>query len=317
MDLFYPLQWFADFVVYGLLGLARGGALADSANFAVYDVLKIFVLLGAMMYAVSYARTYASPERVRRTLGGKSGLLFNLLAALLGVLSPFCSCSSIPLFIGFLQAGVPLGVTFSFLITSPLVDAAAVAVLLGSFGLDATLLYVSFGVLIGTLAGYSLGLLKLESLVEGIPGFKANKNKEAGMKRGERAAFAWRETKDIFKRVWVYVVIGVSIGALFHGYAPEGLLAEYANNWLAVPIATLVGVPLYSNVIGMIPIAQSLVTKGLPIGTALAFLMSVTALSLPQIVILQRVLKPKLLALFVGIVWASIILVGYALNALL
>jgi uncharacterized protein len=322
VDIFYPLQWIADKLTYGVFGIEPDTHLAASVNFIIYDVMKIFVLLGVMIFAISYIRTYITPEKTRKVLGGKKGLRYHLMASLIGTVSPFCSCSSVPLFIGFVEAGVPLGVTFSFLITSPLVNEAAVAVLWATLGFKATAIYVVSGILLGVLGGYLIGLLKLERYVENFVykikvGQQTTEHENTRVK--ERAGAAFEGVKDIVGRVWIYVIIGVSIGGLFHGYAPEGILEKYAgeDNLLAVPIAVLVGVPLYSNVMGMIPIMESLIGKGLPIGTALAFLMSVTAVSLPEMVILKKVLKKELIAVFVSIVAVSIIFTGYLFNLLL
>jgi uncharacterized protein len=322
VDIFYPLQWIADKLTYGVFGIEPDTHLAASVNFIIYDVMKIFVLLGVMIFAISYIRTYITPEKTRKVLGGKKGLRYHLMASLIGTVSPFCSCSSVPLFIGFVEAGVPLGVTFSFLITSPLVNEAAVAVLWATLGFKATAIYVVSGILLGVLGGYLIGLLKLERYVENFVykikvGQQTTEHEKTRVK--ERAGAAFEGVKDIVGRVWIYVIIGVSIGGLFHGYAPEGILEKYAgeDNLLAVPIAVLVGVPLYSNVMGMIPIMESLIGKGLPIGTTLAFLMSVTAVSLPEMVILKKVLKKELIAVFVSIVAVSIIFTGYLFNLLL
>jgi uncharacterized membrane protein YraQ (UPF0718 family) len=322
VDFFYPLQWIADKLTYEVIGISPDTRLAASVNFVIYDIMKIFVLLAVMIFVVSYLRTYITPERTRQVLGSKQGLKYYFLASLIGTVTPFCSCSSVPIFIGFVEAGVPLGVTFAFLITSPLVNEAAVAALWATLGLKATVLYVISGVALGVLGGYLIGLLKLEKYVEDFVykmkvGKQSTEDQKLTMK--ERAEYAFESVKDIVGRVWIYVIIGVSIGGIFHGYAPEGILEKYAgkDNLLAVPIAVLIGVPLYSNVMAMIPIIESLIGKGLPIGTALAFLMSVTAVSLPEMIILRKVLKKELIAIFVSIVAVSIIFTGYLFNILL
>jgi uncharacterized membrane protein YraQ (UPF0718 family) len=322
VDIFYPLQWIADKLTYEVIGISPDTRLAASVNFVIYDIMKIFVLLAVMIFVVSYLRTYITPERTRQVLGSKQGLKYYFLASLIGTVTPFCSCSSVPIFIGFVEAGVPLGVTFAFLITSPLVNEAAVAALWATLGLKATVLYVISGVALGVLGGYLIGLLKLEKYVEDFVykmkvGKQSTEDQKLTMK--ERAEYAFESVKDIVGRVWIYVIIGVSIGGIFHGYAPEGILEKYAgkDNLLAVPIAVLIGVPLYSNVMAMIPIIESLIGKGLPIGTALAFLMSVTAVSLPEMIILRKVLKKELIAIFVSIVAVSIIFTGYLFNILL
>jgi uncharacterized protein len=322
VDVFYPFQWFADKLTYEILGIAPDTRLASSVNFIIYDILKILVLLVVMIFAVSYIRTYVTPEKTRKVLGGKKGLQYHLLASMLGVVTPFCSCSSVPLFIGFVEAGIPLGVTFSFLITSPLVNEAAVAALWATLGLKATLIYVVSGIILGVFGGYVVGLLKMEKYVADFVykikvGEQSKKPEELSIK--ERASIAFDNVKDIVGKVWIYIIIGVTLGGIFHGYAPEGILAKYAgkNNLLAVPIAVVIGIPLYSNVMGMIPIVESLIGKGLPIGTALAFLMAVTALSLPEMIILKKVLKNELIGTFVLIVTISIIFTGYLFNILL
>lgn len=322
VDIFYPLQWIADKLTYEVFGIAPDTHLAASVNFVIYDVMKIFLLLGVMIFFISYLRTYITPERTRKVLGNKKGIKYYFLASLLGTVTPFCSCSSVPIFIGFVEAGVPLGVTFSFLITSPLVNEAAVAALWATLGLKATVIYVVSGVILGVLGGFLIGFLKLERYVEDFVykikvGQQTVKPEELTVK--ERVSIAFENVKDIVGRVWIYVIIGVSIGGIFHGYAPEGILEKYAgkDNLLAVPIAVLIGVPLYSNVMAMIPIVESLIEKGLPIGTSLAFLMSVTAVSLPEMIILKKVLKKELIAIFVSIIAISIIFTGYLFNILL
>ncbi len=319
VDIFFPFQWIADKVSYDLFNLVQGTHLADSLNFIIYDVLKIFFLLIFMIFLVSYIRSYITPEKTRKLLGGKKGVLFNFIASLVGIVTPFCSCSSVPLFIGFVEAGVPLGVTFSFLITSPLVNEAAIAVLWAIFGLKLTIIYVISGVLIGVIGGYIIGLLKMEKHVaDFVYKIKSKELKEQKQTQKNRLTFAKNEVKTIFKKVWVYVIAGVTLGGIFHGFAPEGILAKYAgNSLLGVPIATLIGIPLYSNVMGMIPIIESLVAKGLPLGTALAFLMAVTALSLPEIIILKKVLKKKLIITFVLVTGIAILITGYLFNFLI
>ncbi|MCO5382251.1 MAG: permease [Methanosarcina barkeri] len=322
VDIFYPLQWIADKLTYEVFGIAPDTNLGASVNFIIYDVMKIFVLLTVMIFFISYLRTYITPEKTRKVLGGKKGLQYHLLASLIGTITPFCSCSSVPIFIGFVEAGVPLGVTFSFLITSPLVNEAAVAALWATIGLKATLIYVISGTLLGVFGGYFIGLLKMEKYVADFVyrikvGDQAKKPEDLNIK--ERATISYESVKDIVGKVWIYVIIGVALGGIFHGYAPEGILAKYAgkDNPFAVPIAVLIGVPLYSNVMAMIPVIESLIGKGLPIGTALAFLMAVNAISLPEIIILKKVLKNRLIGAFVLIITVSIIFTGYLFNIIL
>jgi uncharacterized membrane protein YraQ (UPF0718 family) len=322
VDVFYPLQWIADKLTYEVFGIGPDTRLGASVNFVIYDVMKIFTLLAFMIFVVSYIRTYITPEKTRKMLGGKKGLHYHLLASLIGAVTPFCSCSSVPIFIGFVEAGVPLGVTFSFLITSPLVNEAAVAALWATIGLKATLYYAVSGILLGVFGGYIIGLLKMEKYVADFVynikvGDPTKKPEDLNIK--ERAASAYESVKDIVGKVWIYVIIGVTLGGIFHGYAPEGILAKYAgkDNPLAVPIAVLIGVPLYSNVMAMIPVVESLIGKGLPVGTALAFLMAVNAISLPEIIILKKVLKNKLIGVFVLVITVSIIFTGYLFNIIL
>ncbi|PAV13023.1 hypothetical protein ASJ81_18950 [Methanosarcina spelaei] len=322
VDIFYPLQWIADKLTYEVFGIAPDTHLGASVNFIIYDVMKIFILLAFMIFVVSYIRTYITPEKSRKILGGKKGLHYHLLASMIGVVTPFCSCSSVPIFIGFVESGVPLGVTFSFLITSPLVNEAAIAALWATLGLEATLIYVISGILLGVLAGYLIGLLKMEKYVADFVykvkvGDQSKKPEELNIM--ERAAIAYDSVKDIVGKVWIYVIIGVTLGGIFHGYAPEGILAKYAGkgNPFAVPIAVAIGVPLYSNIMAMIPIVESLIGKGLPVGTALAFLMAVNGISLPEIIILKKVLKNELIGAFVLIMTISIIFTGYLFNIIL
>ncbi len=319
VDVFYPFQWIADKLTYDFFNVTKETHLAGSVNFIIYDVLKIFFLLVFMIFLVSYIRSYITPDKTRKLLGGKKGIFFNLIASLVGTITPFCSCSSVPLFIGFVEAGVPLGVTFSFLITSPLVNEAAVAVLWGIFGFKLTMIYVISGVLIGVIGGYIIGLMKMEKyVVDFIYKIKSRELKEEKKNWKDRILFAKNEVRTIFSKVWIYIIGGVTLGGIFHGFAPEGILAKYAGSSLfGVPIATLIGIPLYSNVMGMIPIVESLVSKGLPVGTALAFLMAVTALSLPEIIILKKVLKRKLIITFVAVVGIAILITGYLFNLLI
>jgi len=314
------LQPFADLVVYRWLGLTKGTHLADALNFYIFDVIKIFLLLTTIIFVVSIIRSFFPPEKTRKFLSRKHGWVGNILAALLGIVTPFCSCSAVPLFIGFLESGVPLGVTLSFLISSPTVNEVALVMLLGLFGWKIAGLYVASGVVIAIVAGIVLGRLKLERYVEEYvyqtklgsvdvqqPTFK------------QRFVDAWEYTKQILKKVFPWVLVGVGAGALIHGYVPVDWLAKVAGrgNPFAVPIAVLVGVPLYSNAAGAIPIVQALTAKGVPIGTALALMMAVTALSLPEAVILRKVMKLRLLGIYFGVVALAIVAVGYLFNAVI
>jgi hypothetical protein len=321
MDLFNFVKIFADWLVYNLFNLKQGSILGEALNFFVYDSIKIFILLAVIIFAVSFIRTYLSPERVKKILASKFEFFGNMIASTIGIFTPFCSCSAVPLFIGFVESGVPLGVTFSYLIAAPLINEVAAVLLLGLFGWKIALLYIASGWIISVFAGFILGKMKLEKYVEDYV-YKIKMNKGLnGYKKSykERAREAFSETKSIIKKVFPYVLIGVGIGAFIHGYAPENLLASIAgkDNWFAVPIAVLIGVPLYSNAAGVIPIVSSLIEKGLPLGTALAFMMAVVALSLPEMIILRKVLKIRLLMIYIAILSIGIIFTGYLFNLLL
>lgn len=321
MDIFAPVQWFADWLVYAIFGIIKGTSLGSTVNFFVYDTIKILILLAVIIFAVSLIRSYFPPEKTKKFLSkAKFPIANNFLAALVGIVTPFCSCSAVPLFIGFVEAGVPLGVTFSFLISAPMVNEIALVLLWGLFGWQIALIYIVSGVVIATLAGWILGKLKLERWVEGfVYKIKVAQSDEKKMTVGDRVEYAKKYTIDIVKSVWIYIVIGVGLGALMHGYAPSDLLAKYAgpDNFFAVPLATLVGIPLYSNAAGTIPIVSVLIDKGMAMGTALAFMMAVTALSLPEFIILKKVLKMKLIITYASIVGVGIIFTGYLFNFLI
>jgi hypothetical protein len=313
------LEEFAHWLVAGVLGVGTG-QLADALEYFFYDVIKVFLLLVAMVFLVSVLRTFVTRQKVKKLLGGKKEGVGNVLAALLGVPTPFCSCSAVPMFIGFVEAGVPLGVTFSFLIASPMVNEVAVALLLGLFGWQITALYIGAGLAVAIVGGILIGRMGLEGEVEPfVYGVKAKKVKERGMKWGERLEFAKQQTVGIVVKVAPYLVLGIGLGAAIHGFAPVGWLANVAGpgNPLAVPVAVLIGIPLYSNAAGTLPIVQALMAKGMALGTALAFMMSVTALSLPEMIILRKVLKPKLIAVFAGTLALSFILIGWLFNLLM
>lgn len=314
------LQNFADWVTYTVFQLAPSTALAGAVNFFIYDTLKIFLLLSVIIFAISLLRSYFPPEKTKQILSHKRELWGNISASLLGIVTPFCSCSAVPLFIGFLEAGVPLGVTLSFLISSPMVNEIAVILLWGLFGWKIALLYMATGILVAVISGYILGKLHLEHLVEEfVYQTKVGSQPIEAMSTRDRFYYAKDYTKEILKKVWLYIVFAIGIGAVIHGYAPENFLAEYAgkDNYLAVPLAVIIGIPLYSNAAGMVPIAYTLMEKGMSMGTVLAFMMAVTALSLPEFIILRNVLKPKLIAIFAGILFVAITLTGYLFNAIL
>jgi len=321
MDLFYFIQIFANWLVYSLLNLQQGSVLGEAINFFIYDSIKIFILLAVIIFAVSYIRTYLAPENVKKILSKKFEIFGNMTASTIGIFTPFCSCSAVPLFIGFVESGVPLGVTFSYLIAAPLINEVAAALLWGLFGWKIALLYIASGWIISVVAGFILGKMHLEKHVEDYV-YKIKIKQDLKLQKKlqkERLRDAYEEVKLIIKKVFPYVLIGIAIGAFIHGYAPENLLTNIAGkgNWFAVPIAVLIGVPLYSNAAGVLPVISSLIEKGLPLGTALAFMMAVVALSLPEIIILRKVLKPKLLIIYVAIVTAGIIFTGYLFNWIL
>lgn len=322
--LYSQLQPLADSLTFGLLGLDPASPLGSALNFFVYDVPKILLLLGGMIFLVTLLQTFISPERVRLLVNRTPGGAGNLLAALFGALTPFCSCSSVPLFIGFIQAGVPLGVTFSFLITSPIMNEVAFVMLLGLFGWKVALLYLASGITIGVVAGLILGRLHLERYVEPfVQQTRATANRTVILTERrtwpDRFEQSLDATRDIIAKVWIYVVIGIAIGAAIHGYVPQDALVDLMGRgaWWSVPAAVLLGIPLYSNAAGVIPIVSALLDKGAALGTALAFMMAVVALSLPEIIILRRVLKPRLIAIFVGVVALAITLTGYLFNLLI
>ena len=315
------LKEFASYVTYGLMKLEQGSRLGDAIEFLIYDTIKIFLLLSVIIFVVSIIRSYFPPERTKRLLMHKKEFMGNILAALLGVVTPFCSCSAVPLFIGFVEAGVPLGVTFSFLISSPMVNEIAVVLLWGLFGWKITAIYIGTGLIVAILGGFIIGKLKLEKLVEEyVFKFQTGQGMDVQSQSfRERLEYAKENTADILKRVWLFIIIAIGIGGFLHGYVPEDFLVKYAgkSNPFAVPVAVVLGVPLYSNAAGVLPIVYALVEKGMSIGTVLAFMMAVTALSLPEMIILRKVIKIPLLAVFVGIMTATIMTVGYLFNALL
>ncbi len=321
MSIFYPIQLFADWLTYSVFSLKPNTLLAGAINFFVFDTIKIFILLAVIIFAVSIIRSYLPPEKIRKILSGKKKFTGNLIAAALGIFTPFCSCSAIPLFLGFVQAGVPLGTTFSFLVASPMINEVALILLLGLFGWKIALIYIFSGLLIAILSGIVIGKLKPESLVEPFV-FKNTINVNIAllqMSRRERLTYAKDYTVDILKKVWPYILIGIGVGAFIHGYVPADFLAKYAgrDKWYAVPLAVLIGIPLYSNAAGVIPLVSALTEKGVSMGTTLAFMMSVTALSLPEFMILKKVMKLKLILIFAGIVAIGIILTGLLFNLIL
>jgi len=311
----------AEWAAYGLLGLARGSQLGDAVAFFLYDMPKVLLLLAGIVTIVSFLRSFVSPERVRRALAGRGVLPGTVAAAGFGVVTPFCSCSAVPLFIGFVEAGVPLGVTFAFLVASPMVNEVALVLLWGLFGPGIALAYMGAGLAVAIASGLLIGRLGLERYVEDYVWTIRGGTAVTGVRSTleERAGDAWRSTLDILRRVWPYVVAGIAVGALIHGFVPTDLVVSLGgrDNPVAVPALVGLGVPLYSNAAGTIPVVEALLGKGLPLGSALAFMMAITALSLPELVILRRVMKPRLLAVFVTVVAAGILLVGYGFNLFL
>lgn len=306
-------------LVENVFGISMTTNLGSSVHFFIYDTIKIIILLGIMIFAISYIRSYFPPEKTKKILSRFSGITGNIMASLLGIVTPFCSCSSVPIFIGFVEAGVPLGLTFSFLITSPIVNEAAFAILLASFGVKIAVVYVITGVVVGVVGGLIIGGLHLEKEVEEyVYEIQMGEVAIEELSSQDRIRFAIDNVKDIIKRIWIYLVAGIAIGAAIHGWAPAPLLAKYAgpNNPFSVFVAVVLGIPLYSNALGTIPIAEALINKGVGIGTALSFMMAVTALSLPEIVLLRKVVKPKLIKAFVIITGIGIIFVGYLFNAI-
>ena len=317
--IYLNLTVFTDFIVYSIAGLEKDMHLTSAIWFFIYEVPKVLLLLVLVVFAVGIIRSYFSPDRTRKMLGGKSLFTGNILASTLGIVTPFCSCSAIPLFLGFVQSGVPLGVTFSFLIAAPMINEVALVLLFGLFGWKTALLYMSTGLIIAILSGYIIGRLKLEKYVEPwVYQVKAGQLEMAEEKVffTDRINTGMDAVKEIVAKVWIYIVIGIAVGAGIHGYVPENFMAGLMGKsaWWSVPIAVIIGVPMYSNAAGIIPIVQALLEKGASLGTVLAFMMSVIGLSLPETIILKKVLKLQLIGIFIGVVATGIIIVGYLFN---
>lgn len=323
MDIFYPLEWLADWLTFNVFSIAPETFLSETVNFFIYDTVKIFILFILITHLMSWLRYFLPIEKLRDYLAAHKfyGLDY-FLATVFGVMTPFCTCSSIPIFIGFLEAGIPLGVTFAFLITSPLVNEVAIALFIGLFGLKVTLAYVSAGIFIGMLGGFIIGKLGLEKyvadFVRNIKVDKAIKTEKEKLPFKKIFSIISKEAFGIVRQVGLYLIIGIGVGAIIHGYVPTGFFEKYLAKAgiLAVPLAVILGVPMYSNATGVIPIIESLVAKGVPMGTALAFMMAIVGLSLPEAMILKKVLKLPLLLAFFGIVTLGIIFVGYLFNFL-
>lgn len=317
--LYSNLQKLVHILVYDGLGMSAASHWTSTIEFFIFEVPKVLLLLTLIVFLVGIIRTYFSPERTRRLLAGRREFTGNVLASLLGVVTPFCSCSAIPLFLGFVEAGVPLGVTFSFLIAAPMINEVALVLLFGLFGWKTALLYMGTGLAIAMFSGWVIGRLKLEKWVEPwVYELKAAQDQveEEKLTFAERVDRGVDAVKEIVGKVWIYVVIGIAVGAGVHGWVPENYLAGIMGKtaWYSVPLSVLIGIPLYSNAAGIIPIVQSLLEKGAALGTALAFMMSVIGLSLPETIILRKVLKLPLILTFVGIVGSGIMIVGFLFN---
>lgn len=315
------MEWLSSLVkllVENIFQLDVSSRLGASIHFFIYDVIKIFILLSILIFSISFVQSYFPPERTKKILGNMTGIKAKIMAALLGTITPFCSCSSIPLFIGFTSSGLPIGVTFSFLISSPLVDLASVILLASIFNWNIALAYVVVGLVLAVIGGIIISRSNMEKYVEDfILKNKMDTIEPEKLTRSERVQFAKEQVKDVFSRVWLYVLIGVGIGAAIHNWIPEEIITNLLgkNNWWSVLVATVLGAPMYADIFGTLPIAEALVNKGVGLGTALAFMMSVTALSLPSLIMLKKVVKMPLLILFTSIVMVGIIIIGYLFNS--
>ena len=317
--LYFNLESIADFIVADVFGLSKMEGIGSALSFFIFEVPKVLMLLVLIIFIVGIIRTYFSPEKTRKILGGKSLVAGNISASALGIVTPFCSCSAIPLFIGFVQAGVPLGVTFSFLIAAPMINEVAVVLLFGLFGWQTALIYIVTGLMIAIVSGMVIGILKLDHLVEDWV-YKLQQSvvetPDVKLKFSERIDAGLQSVKEIVGKIWIYIILGIAVGAGIHGYVPQNFMAGLMGKsaWWSVPVSVLIGVPMYSNAAGIIPIVQALLEKGASLGTVLAFMMSVIGLSLPETIILRKVLKMPLIISFVGIVALGIIAVGFIFN---
>lgn len=316
------LPLLVDGFVYGVLKLQQGTRLTSALHFFLYESPKVLLLLAIVVFGVGIVRSYLSPEKTRKILENKPLLLGNVLASMLGIVTPFCSCSAVPLFIGFVEAGIPLGVTLSFLIAAPMINEIAIVLLFGLFGWNVTLLYVSMGLSVAIVSGFVIGKLKVERYVEEWVYTIRSQQPALHEERqtlSDRVEFGFSQVREIVSKVWPYIFVGIAVGAGIHGYVPENFMASLMGKsaWWAVPVSVLIGVPLYSNAAGIIPIVHALLEKGASLGTTLAFMMSVIGLSLPETIILRKVLKLPLIFIFVGVVATGILLVGYLFNAIM
>ncbi|MCW6074674.1 permease [Clostridium sporogenes] len=320
-DQLLKMTWLSELIrlfVEKVLGLSIKEKIGGSIHFFIYDTIKIFILLSVLIFIISYIQSYFPPERTKKLLGNMKGIKGNILGALLGTITPFCSCSSIPIFIGFTSAGLPLGITFSFLISSPLVDIGSLMILMSFFGVKIAIAYVVVGLMLAVVGGTIIDKLGMEKYVEGYVKEIENVDGEiVELTREERISYSKGQALDIIGKVWLYVLIGVGIGAAIHNWIPQNIIENVigSKNPFAVLLATIVGIPMYADIFGTIPIAEALVGKGVPLGTVLSFMMAVTALSLPSMIMLSKVVKRKLLYVFISIVAVGIIIIGYSFNA--
>ena len=320
--IYMNLESISNLIIDDILGMEKGLHLTETLRFFIFEAPKVLLLLILIIFIVGIIRSYFTPEKTRKILGGKSLFTGNVLASFLGVVTPFCSCSAIPLFLGFIEAGVPLGVTFSFLIAAPMINEVALVLLVGLFGWQVATIYVLTGLSIAIFSGWIIGQLKLEKYVaDWVYKIKTEQEEEeaVNISFNERIKIGYESVKEIVGKIWIYILIGIAVGAGAHGYVPEDFLGSLLGkeNWYGVPLAILFGIPMYSNAAGIIPIVSVLIEKGVSLGTALAFMMSVIALSLPEIIILKKVLKWPLIFTFVGIVATGIIIVGYLFNTVM
>ena len=323
--MFSAWESFSGYIIFEIFNFNKDTNLAKALHFFLYDTIKIFILLILIVYAVTLLRSYFPVEKTRDYLSGKHKIVGHIFAAFFGMLTPFCSCSAIPLFLGFLQARIPLGVTFSYLISAPLSDAVVIALLFSLFGLKVTLLYIGFSITIAIVAGLIIGSLKLEKEIlleiKPVNSCCTSSQEDEALQSifKERANTAWSETIDIFKKIYIYIIIGIGVGAFIHGFIPTEFITKYAGGdvWYAPIVAVIMGIPMYSSAAGMLPLIEVLTQKGMLLGTALSFMMAVVALSLPEALILKRVLSLKLIAIFFSIVGTAILIVGFIFNMIL
>jgi uncharacterized membrane protein YraQ (UPF0718 family) len=315
---YHHLAFFSKWLTYNVLNLESGKHLSSAIEFFIYETPKVLMLLTLVVFGVGIVRSFFTPARTRKILSGKRESVGNILAALLGIVTPFCSCSAVPLFIGFVTAGVPLGVTFSFLVSAPMVNEVALVLLFGLFGWKVAAIYLGMGLLIAIISGWVMGRLHMEKYIEEwVFQTQVGENTlEESINLENRIRYGLDAVRDIVSKVWLYVVLGIGVGAGIHGYVPEGFLASFMGKgaWWSVPLAVLMGVPMYSNAAGIIPVVQALLGKGAALGTVLAFMMAVIGLSLPEAVILRKVLKIQLILVFFGVVAIGILIVGYLFN---